>query len=141
MIKEFFKGIWAGMNSPYVLIAGFIFAGGMLSGFYTAKTKYQKEIADINFSYAQAEVSRITAYNVSLQTALTKQRIQQERADSIGFELLNARNDLKLVTNKLQKEVIYVAEKDKNAGDTCPAFSPDGLRLYTEALGYSRPND
>ncbi len=131
------------MNKRALLTAGLIallvatiYGSGYVVGKKHTERNWMLKFERQQKSYAEAEIIRQLAYNASLQTAIKLQQAQQTRADKVALELATAQHNLKNVTNKLQKEVIYVTQKDKSSGDTCPAFSIDGLRLYTKALGY-----
>ena len=119
-----------------ILLGATIYGSGYVAGKKHSERNWMLKFEQQQKSYAEAEIIRQLSYNASLQAALKLQQMQQARADKVTLELATAQNKLKTVTNKLQKEVIYVTQKDKSSGDTCPAFNVDGLRLYTKALGY-----
>ncbi|WP_434777672.1 hypothetical protein [Neisseria sp. Ec49-e6-T10] len=101
-----------------------------------ARNEYKAKIAELHRQHAEQQTQQALIYADQVSAAQKKMQAYEEKANQAAMDLALAQNQLKQKTNTLQKEVIYVTQKDKSSGDTCDAFSPDGLQLYKSAFGY-----
>lgn len=110
-----------------------------LSGYGTAKSKYQAKISALQADYAQQTAKREQQLNQQLQAALSEQHKWQQFSQEQGVKLAQAQQKLDRQAVQQQKEIKHVIEKDKESGIVYNGIGDDSLQIYNRALGYPTP--
>lgn len=140
MIKTVLNAIKSFFNNPAALAVICLllaFIAGAFVGVTSENKAHQLAITNLKLEQLVEKNEQIEAHNAVLSKVFNESLKDRERADKAEFSLLQAQQDLSTKTKQTQKKVIEYVEKDNSH---CPAFDSDGLRLYTEALGYPDDN-